>query len=71
MPKRDVGFFIVDTLISIARVKRYSCGITTEYELMKDEQVLDSIIRPLEILGEAVKHILQDKIISKYTRLGA
>lgn len=60
MPKREAGFFIVDMLIAIEIIKRLSPAIKTAEDLLFDEQAWIVITRELEIIGEAMKHVLDD-----------
>jgi uncharacterized protein with HEPN domain len=59
MCKRYVEYFITDLLIAINRVKRYSRHLKTYEELIADEKNFDAIVRELEIIGEAIKNILE------------
>jgi len=54
--KRDLILYIEDIIDSIERIEQYS-GNITEDEFCSNSQVQDAIIRRLEIIGEAVKHI--------------
>ena len=56
--RRDVRLYINDILDSIQKIVEYSEGIT-EDEFLASSQIQDAIIRRLEIIGEAVKHIPQ------------
>lgn len=56
--RRDVHLYIDDIMDSIQKILEYSQGIT-EDEFLANSQVQDAIIRRLEIIGEAVKHIPQ------------
>lgn len=54
--KRDVRLFIEDIIDSIDKINLYSQNLTgEEFQLNSEKQ--DSIIRRLEIIGEAVKNI--------------
>ena len=57
--KRDIKVFIQDILESIELIENYAKGTTEEEFLDKDDniQMKDAIIRRLEIIGEATKHI--------------
>jgi uncharacterized protein with HEPN domain len=48
-----------DILESIELVERYTAGVSAE-EFEDDIQLQDSVIRRLEIIGEAVKHLPVD-----------
>lgn len=61
MSKRIIHLFIIDILISIDRVKRYSSRLRAGDELMKDEALCSALLRELEIIGEAMNRILQTK----------
>lgn len=55
MPKRRIEFFVIDVLIQIEKIKRYTFPYQTAQELMHDEVQLSATLRELEILGEACK----------------
>jgi uncharacterized protein with HEPN domain len=61
MPRRYSEYFIVDLLIAINKIKRYSKKLKSQSELLKDEKNYDAIIRELEVTGEAIKNILDFK----------
>ncbi len=56
--RRDVRLYINDIMDSIQKIVEYSEGMT-EDEFLASSQIQDAIIRRLEIMGEAVKHIPQ------------
>lgn len=58
MPKRMLEAFPVDILVSIDKAKRYSEGHDTVKSLLVDEKSFSATIRELEIIGEAMKYIL-------------
>ena len=65
--KRDVGVFLEDILESINRIEEYTEGIN-ENEFYNNVQLQDSVVRRFEIIGEAVKRILQD-LKNKYPEI--
>jgi uncharacterized protein with HEPN domain len=54
--KRDPSLFIDDILESIALIQQYTDSVKKK-TFLKDRQMQDAVIRRLEIIGEAVKHI--------------
>ena len=54
--KRDARIHIADILESIARIEEYTTGIRRE-DFLLAVQVQDAVLRRLEIIGEAVKHL--------------
>ena len=60
---RDMRLYIEDILDSIAKIEQYTKDIN-EQKFLTNTQVQDSVLRRLEIIGEAVKSIpntLRDK----------
>jgi len=53
---RDPTFFLEDILDAAQKVLRYTKGMTLE-TFRKDELVFDAVVRNLEIIGEAAKHL--------------
>ncbi len=61
---RRVKLYLNDILLSIEKIKKY--GRTLSFEkFSQDEKTIDAVVRNLEIIGEAVKHI-PPEIRSKY-----
>lgn len=57
--KRDIGLYVEDILESIAKIEEYTKKLT-ENDFYENTQVQDAVLRRLEIIGEAVKHIPQE-----------
>ena len=64
MSKRIVEFFVVDLLIAMDKVKRYTQEFSIAEEFLHDEKSFDATMRELEIIGEATKYLLKDQVIS-------
>ncbi len=56
MSKRDTILLLEDMLESIAKIKRYTQGMTYE-SFLDDEKTIDAVIRNFEIIGEAANRI--------------
>ncbi len=56
MSKRDYRLFLQDILESIERIEEYIEGYNFE-TFTKDRKTVDAVLRNLEIIGEAAKHI--------------
>lgn len=54
--KRDYNFYIKDILQSIIQIEKFVEGMDYE-EFLHDEKTTSAVIRKLEIIGEAAKHI--------------
>ncbi|MFH1253946.1 MAG: HepT-like ribonuclease domain-containing protein [bacterium] len=61
MPKRMVDLFVLDIIISIDRIKRYSKKLKNGEDLRNNETLCSAILRELGIIGEAMNQILQTK----------
>ena len=59
MKKRSINAYIDDILESIERIKDYTRNIDKD-EFLNKPQAQDSVLRRLEIIGEAVKNIPQE-----------
>jgi uncharacterized protein with HEPN domain len=64
---RDLRLYIEDILGSIAKIERYTNDVN-ENEFLTDTQIQDSVLRRLEIIGEAVKNI-PDDFRNKYPQI--
>ena len=70
MSKRDISLYIVDTLIAIDKIKRYTAKYDDAEGLLASEEGWDATIRELEIVGEATKKLLAEGLLSpKYRRI--
>jgi uncharacterized protein with HEPN domain len=54
--KRDVRVYLQDILESIEKIEAYTRGATQD-DFARDSQMQDAVLRRLEIIGEAVKHV--------------
>lgn len=61
---RGVKLYLQDVLDSIDKISIY-VGTLTYFEFTKDDKTKDSVVRNLEIIGEAVKNI-PESVRSKY-----
>jgi uncharacterized protein with HEPN domain len=53
---RDCRVYLEDILEAIARIQRYTQGLSRE-AFVDDERTVDAIVRNLEVIGEAVKQL--------------
>ena len=56
---RDSKVYLDDNLEAIQKILEFSRGMSLE-TLQKDAKTLDAVIRNLEVIGEAVKHLPED-----------
>jgi len=59
MSKRSANLLIQDMLEAIAKIQRYTAGLTTE-TFSTDEKSVDAVVRNLEIIGEAANRLPED-----------
>jgi uncharacterized protein with HEPN domain len=67
MSKRDTIILIEDILLSINKIENYICNIQSYEEFIKNDIVVDAVLRNLEIIGEAANKIsleLKNQIIT-------
>lgn len=57
--KKDPIVFIEHILECIELIEEYTRGVTKE-EFFKSKQLQDSVIRRIEVIGEAAKNIFQE-----------
>lgn len=53
---RDSSVYLDDILQAATKIRKYVAGMTRE-QFDADEKTLDAVVRNLEVIGEAVKHI--------------
>ena len=56
---RDFNVFLKDILQAIERIEEYTKDLSLE-DFNKNQLVQDGVVRNLEIIGEAVKHLPKD-----------
>jgi uncharacterized protein with HEPN domain len=56
---RDESFYLADIQACCEKVLKYTAGYTLK-DLVHDDRTIDAILRNLEIIGEAVKHLSDD-----------
>jgi uncharacterized protein with HEPN domain len=66
--ERDILDYIQDILTSILEVEEFIEGMTFE-DFSKDKKTVNAVIRSLEVLGEATRHIPRN-IRAKYKESG-
>lgn len=54
--KRDLRLYLADILECIEKIGQYTQGLTQE-EFFGNPQIHDAVLRRIEIIGEAAKHI--------------
>ncbi len=65
--KRNISIYVTDILENMERVERFVEGMSYE-EFIKDEMVSFAVIRCIEIMGEAAKHI-PESVREKYPKI--
>ncbi|MFN3762469.1 MAG: DUF86 domain-containing protein [Anaerolineae bacterium] len=56
MSKRSPVVLLHDILQAINKIERFTAGLSFD-DFEENDQVVDAVIRNLEVIGEAVKHI--------------
>ena len=57
MPPREWRLRIEDILDAIAKIERYVQDLTFD-QFQADEKTIDAVVRNLEVIGEAVRHLM-------------
>lgn len=70
MSNRDITLYIVDILIAIDKIKRYTKNIDNAEELLHSELEWDATIRELQVIGDAIHRILnRNHLDNSYRRI--
>ena len=56
---RDSRVYLEDILDAIGAIRDYASGMTRE-QFGRDRKTVDAVLRNLEVIGEAVKHVPAD-----------
>ena len=56
---RDEIMYLRDIAESCEKILRYTAGLS-QSDLIRDEKTYDAVVRNLEIVGEAAKHIIEE-----------
>lgn len=57
--KRDLGLYVEDIWDSIAAIEGYTRGVSRA-DFENDRKLQDAVVRRLETIGEAVKHLPEE-----------
>ena len=69
MSKRVLEFYIIDILIAIDKIKRYSKDFSNADEFYYDEKSFDATMRELQIIGEATKYLINSNMLDSSFRV--
>ena len=58
--QRDITLFIIDVFVAISKIKEYIEPFDNEDEFRHSSLHWDASIRQLEVIGEALNHLLED-----------
>lgn len=61
---REIELFIFDIYIAILKIKKVTSRFDNVQELLHSFTDWDSVIREFEIIGEASKYLLRDKLLT-------
>jgi uncharacterized protein with HEPN domain len=61
---RDLSLYIVDILIAIDKINRYTKKVFNVEDLISNEIILDAVIRELIIIGESVNILIKNNFLS-------
>jgi uncharacterized protein with HEPN domain len=64
---RDYGLYLADMEHACRKIIRYTSGLSFA-EFIEDEKTFDAVVRNLEVIGEAAKHIPSD-VRDRYPRV--
>lgn len=67
MSPRDWTLRVEDILEAIGRITQYTAGMTQE-TFRADQKTIDAVIRNIEIIGEAARHVPED-VVTRYSHL--
>ena len=62
---REIELFIFDIFIAIQKIKKVSNEFDNAQDLLHNFTSWDSVIREFEIIGEASKYLLKEKLLAK------
>jgi uncharacterized protein with HEPN domain len=60
LPPREWRLRVEDILDAVARIEQYVNGLSFE-QFQLDQKTIDAVVRNLEVIGEAVRHLSADQ----------
>jgi len=69
MSKRIDELFLFDVWIAILKIEKVTANFARAEEIKDDFVSWDSVIREFEIMGEAVKLLIKNNILSRENRI--
>jgi len=69
MSKRFYEIFLFDVYVAILKIEQTVNDFSTATALQYDYKAWDSVIREFEIIGEAMKHLINSDIMSEKYRV--
>ena len=70
MSKREISLYIVDILMAINKIQRYSKSFYNAKDFLHSELEWDASIRELQLIGDAINKLLKAGILdSSYSRI--
>jgi uncharacterized protein with HEPN domain len=60
LPPREWRLRVEDILEAVAKIERYVTGLSFE-QFQADQKTVDAVVRNLEVIGEAVRHLSTDQ----------
>lgn len=68
MSKRDSSLYIIDILIAIDKINRYTTRCNNGTELLHNELEWDATLRELQLIGDAVNSLLKEEMLPREFR---
>ncbi|MFH1831480.1 MAG: HepT-like ribonuclease domain-containing protein [bacterium] len=66
--EKDTGLFVIDIVIALDKIKRYTRLIKKISDFEDNEITFDATIMQLEVIGESMKHILKNETYAPLTK---
>ncbi len=68
MSKRDSSLYLVDILIAINKIQRYTSSFNTAQDFLHSELQWDASIRELQLIGDAMNELIKLEIMGREYR---
>ncbi len=70
MSRRDVSLYVVDILMAVNKLRRYTANFSNAIDFLHSELEWDATIRELQLIGDAINILIKEGVLDqRYRRI--